>query len=167
MPWLAISSLWRPCSATWPCLMTQILSAFWMVDSRCAMTIHVLPSRALSRASCTIWNLTKYKIQQCETFIFLYNSQTGVVSGVFRVYHVRSRYRCSNCPAIDITLCSWLCSSLTLQPSYVTIYLILHIFKPIKIYVIYEKKLSRDSYTIEFTSNGNNSATFIFLMYGM
>lgn len=27
------------------------------------------------------------------------------------------------------------------------------------------KKLSWDSYTIEFTSNGNNSATFIFLMY--
>lgn len=140
MPWLAISSLWRPCSATWPCLMTQILSAFWMVDSRCAMTIHVLPSRALSRASCTIWNLTKNKIQQCETFIFLYNPQTDVVSGVFRVCHVRSRYRCSNCPAIDITLCSWLRSSLTLQPSYVTIYLILHIFKPIKIYVIYEQK---------------------------
>ena len=43
--------------------------------------------------------------------------QTGVASGVTRSRNVRSRYRCSMCPAIHINSRSWLRSSSTHEPS--------------------------------------------------
>ena len=50
-----MSSKWVPCSTRTPLCMTMILSAFWMVDRRCAITTLVRPTCALSRASCTTW----------------------------------------------------------------------------------------------------------------
>ena len=43
--------------------------------------------------------------------------QTGVASGVTQSRNVRSRYRCSMCPAIHINSRSWLRSSSTHEPS--------------------------------------------------
>ena len=52
-PCLASSSWCVPFSNTCPSSITKMMSAFWMVESRWAMTIHVRPSLALSRASWT------------------------------------------------------------------------------------------------------------------
>ena len=43
--------------------------------------------------------------------------QTGVASGVTQSRNVRSRYRCSMCPAIHINSRSWLRPSSTHEPS--------------------------------------------------
>ena len=43
--------------------------------------------------------------------------QTGVAPGVTRSRNVRSRYRCSMCPAIHINSRTWLRSSSTHEPS--------------------------------------------------
>lgn len=43
-----------PFSMTKPLDMTAMMSEFWMVDRRWAMTMQVRPSLALSRAACTV-----------------------------------------------------------------------------------------------------------------
>lgn len=45
------------------------------------------------------------------------NTETGVVPGLTRHRNMRSRYRCSMCPAIHINSHSWLCSSSIHEPS--------------------------------------------------
>lgn len=51
-----MSSSWLPSSMTLPFLIAVILSAFWIVVSRCAITRQVRPSRARSNASWTIFS---------------------------------------------------------------------------------------------------------------
>ena len=41
-PFNSVSSEWVPYSTTWPFLSTKILSAFWIVDNRCATTTVVI-----------------------------------------------------------------------------------------------------------------------------
>ena len=45
------------------------------------------------------------------------DTETGVAPGVTRGRNMRSRYRCSMCPAIHINSRSWLRSSSTHEPS--------------------------------------------------
>ena len=55
--------------------------------------------------------------QQLNCDLGLADPQTGVAPGVTQSRNVRSRYRCSMCPAIHINSRSWLRSSSTHEPS--------------------------------------------------
>mmetsp|Transcript_101985 Transcript_101985/g.317249 ORF Transcript_101985/g.317249 Transcript_101985/m.317249 type:complete len:106 (+) Transcript_101985:123-440(+) len=56
MPSFFISSAWLPCSKTSPSLMTMILSAFMIVESRCAMmTTLTEPDMAATMSSNAAW----------------------------------------------------------------------------------------------------------------
>lgn len=53
----------------------------------------------------------------CSCDRYTADPQTGVAPGVTRGRNVRSRYRCSMCPAIHINSRTWLRSSSTHEPS--------------------------------------------------
>lgn len=82
------------------------------IKSRMVIGLHLRRRSPLLEASTAQGDIKK--IMSIDSFT---DPQTDVASGVTRGRHVRSRCRCSMCPAIHINSRSWLRSSSTPEPS--------------------------------------------------
>lgn len=71
-----ISSWCVPFSTTAPSASTQITSAFFIVDNRWAIVMHVLPCRALSNAACTTLSLSLSSAEVASSKINTFGSRT-------------------------------------------------------------------------------------------
>ena len=79
-------------------------------DGRCTTCVDVRANRPTRRAALLVRGAGARRCQFADP-------RTGVAPGVTRSRNVRSRCRCSMCPAIHINSRSWLRSSSTHEPS--------------------------------------------------
>lgn len=96
--------------------------AHFVYRERCASQLGDVDDAAISRRTAALVcgrraNATRTLRDSDRSSIVAADPQTGVAPGVTRGRNVRSRCRCSMCPAIHINSRSWLRSSSTGEPS--------------------------------------------------